>query len=82
MKLHPLNIICSYCCLSLCFPTPTAPLVTTMTSLPAFTSLTAFSTIAAMRIRDGYPSGVETMLVPALITMRLAFGKSARVRML
>ena len=57
---------------SFCRPTPTAPDVTIKTSFPSRTSFAACSTILAIRESDGYPSGVETTLVPALRTMRFA----------
>jgi hypothetical protein len=40
------------------------------------------STMAAMRLRLGYPSGVDTIDVPALITTRLLEGRSARPRIM
>jgi hypothetical protein len=40
------------------------------------------STMAAMRLRLGYPSGVDTMDVPALMTTRLLEGRSARPRIM
>jgi hypothetical protein len=40
------------------------------------------STIFAIRIREGKPSGVDTIEVPALITTRRAFGMSLRPRII